>query len=336
MHDPSAVNVDRLPRDGGRAVGGEEQDVGGNLLGRLPAAEGAHLADLGQAPFVVSELLIHRLLVIPRLPHAAIERCLDHAGANRVYADAIGGEILGRNHREVDECRFSSAVRRIGWRADLPGDRRNERHGAAFVFDKRGRERLRDMHRAEQIDLINAIPIARLQVPKRKAELSRAHAGGIDDMVSGTKFARHAQGRRLDRTKVDHIDTDPQMDIRAFTHASRHTLRLLAAVNDRHAAPLAGEFLGNRQPNPTSPAHNNRDLILQVKLQGNSLHELDCVSGLPSEILLDAAPINGIDQQTKPAEAAAIEVKDETGEMGNVRLVFFDWEGLTLLNLAVG
>src|SRR5258706_3052803 len=102
VHDPAAVDVDGLAGDGGGVVGGEAGDCGGDLLGGLPLAEGAHLADFGEAPFVVVELFVGGLFFVPGLPDAAVKGRLDHAGADRVDADAVGSEVFGGAHCEVD------------------------------------------------------------------------------------------------------------------------------------------------------------------------------------------------------------------------------------------
>src|SRR5207245_10855384 len=93
VHDPAAVDVYRLARDLGRAVGREKYDHVGDVARFLPAAQWHDRPDFLACPVLVGTLEFGRLSVIPGLPDRSIERRFHHSGADGVDAHAAGGQV---------------------------------------------------------------------------------------------------------------------------------------------------------------------------------------------------------------------------------------------------
>src|SRR5436309_6410511 len=92
-------------------------------------------------------------------------------------------EVFGGAHRKIDQPGLGRTIGWVGLRANLPGNRREEQHRAALLLDKRERKSMSRVDRAKQVHTPHAVPVGRLQIPKRKAELARAYADRIDDML---------------------------------------------------------------------------------------------------------------------------------------------------------
>ena len=66
--------------------------------------------------------------------------------------------------------------------------------------------------RADQVDLEHTLPVGRLELPEREAELARAGADGEDDVVAPAEAVRDLLGRAADRGESVTSATRPMSD----------------------------------------------------------------------------------------------------------------------------
>ena len=120
---------------------------------------------------------------LTRLPDRLVQIRLHHAGRERVHADTVRREILGRALHEVDQARLRRAVGRIGLRTHLAGDGYEKEQRRLGASDQLRRKDVGHGDRADQIDLQHARPVAGLKFPKGKSEFARADADREHDVV---------------------------------------------------------------------------------------------------------------------------------------------------------
>jgi hypothetical protein len=263
-HKP-AVHIDRLPRYVLGPRGGEKDRHRGDILGLLPAAQGNHAADLVVPPFFEGEALLGGLLPRPCLPDRPVQRRLHHARAEAVDADVVGGKVLRGTLREVDQRRLRGAVRRVGLRADLPGDGRDQEDRPAAPLDHLRGEGVHHVHRADDVHLQHLRPIGGGEIPEGKAELTRADRDGVHEMVHGALFLRDPDGDLAHALDIGDVG-----DVPAHGHgvAASQCLRgpcyLRVAVDQGEVGPLGRKALGDRSPDPARRADDQRHRPLQV------------------------------------------------------------------------
>ena len=66
------------------------------------------------------------------------------------------------------------------------------------------------VHRADQVDFQHGLPVGRLELPERKAELARADADGEDDVVALTEAVRDFLGCLANRGVISHVSHQAQ------------------------------------------------------------------------------------------------------------------------------
>ena len=120
---------------------------------------------------------------------------------------------------------------------------------------------------ADEVDPEDAVPVARLEVPEREAELARADPRGEDDVIAPAEIAADLLGDAADRRRSRSRRRRRRKPWPARSRRSLGDARAVGvAVDDRDVRPLGDERRGDRPADPLRPAHHDGDVARQLKI----------------------------------------------------------------------
>ena len=132
---------------------------------------------------------------------------------------------------------------------------------------------MRHVHRADQVHSQHALPVGRLQVPEREAELARADAHGEDDVVQAAEFRQPCGGGLL------HLGVSA--DVRDEAQGRPAELRFGFAgefldgavpIDEDQPGAFAAERQRDRPADAVGGADHHRHVVFNCKSTGPTPH----------------------------------------------------------------
>ena len=133
---------------------------------------------------------------------------------------------------------------------------------------------MRHVHRADQVDFQYRLPVGRLELPERKAELARAGADGENDMVALTEALLDFLSRLANRGVLGHVSRKAERP----REWADQIMDARIAINGRDMSTLGRKRFRDRRADSPRRPKDHHHVLGQTEIHNGSPRKSMCRS----------------------------------------------------------